>query len=97
MNKQQLATKIWASANKMRSKIEANEYKDYILGFIFYKFLSDKLESFFKEEGWEIDDLKALTDEDIEVIEDCQKKFGYYIEHKNFFRRVLIFHFYSKI
>ena len=42
MNKQQLATKIWESANKMRSKIEANEYKDYILGFIFYKFLSDK-------------------------------------------------------
>ena len=33
MNKQQLANKIWASANKMRSKIEANEYKDYILGF----------------------------------------------------------------
>ena len=40
MNKQQLASKIWESANKMRSKIEANEYKDYILGFIFYKFLS---------------------------------------------------------
>ena len=41
MNKQQLASKIWESANKMRSKIEANEYKDYTLGFIFYKFLSD--------------------------------------------------------
>ena len=41
MNKQQLANKIWESANKMRSKIEANEYKDYILGFIFYKYLSD--------------------------------------------------------
>ena len=41
MNKQQLANKIWESANKMRSKIEANEYKDYILGFIFYKFLSE--------------------------------------------------------
>ena len=41
MNKQQLANKIWASANKMRSKIDANEYKDYILGLIFYKFLSD--------------------------------------------------------
>ena len=39
MNKQQLASKIWESANKLRSKIEANEYKDYILGFIFYKFL----------------------------------------------------------
>ena len=48
MNKQQLASKIWESANKMRSKIEANEYKDYILGFIFYKFLyepTDALES----------------------------------------------------
>ena len=40
MNKQQLANKIWASANKMRSKIDANEYKDYILGLVFYKFLS---------------------------------------------------------
>ena len=34
MNKQQLAAKIWESANQMRSKIEANKYKDYILGFI---------------------------------------------------------------
>ena len=34
MNKQQLAQKIWASANQMRSKIEASEYKDFILGFI---------------------------------------------------------------
>ena len=52
MNKQQLAAKIWQSANKMRSKIEANEYKDYILGFIFYKFLSDKLEKFVIEQGF---------------------------------------------
>lgn len=29
MNKQQLAAKIWEAANQMRSKIEANEYKDY--------------------------------------------------------------------
>ena len=43
MNKQQLAAKIWESANRMRSKIEANEYKDYILGFIFYKYLSSRL------------------------------------------------------
>jgi len=38
MNKQQLAARIWASAQKMRSsKIEAQQYKDYLLGFIFYK------------------------------------------------------------
>ena len=51
MNKQQLASKIWESANKMRSKIEANEYKDYILGFMFYKFLSEKEEQEFREMG----------------------------------------------
>ena len=33
MNKQQLAQKIWASANQMRSKIEASEYKDFIRSF----------------------------------------------------------------
>lgn len=49
MNKQQLATKIWESANKMRSKIEANEYKDYILGFIFYKFCQRKNLSFLEK------------------------------------------------
>lgn len=49
MNEHQLASKIWTAANKMRSKIEANEYKDYILGFIFYKFLSDKEELFLKK------------------------------------------------
>jgi len=42
MNKQQLASKIWAAANKMRSNIDADKYKDIILGFIFYKFLSNK-------------------------------------------------------
>lgn len=57
MNKQQLASKIWASANKMRSKIEANEYKDYILGFIFYKFLSDKEEELLLKDGWKEEDI----------------------------------------
>ena len=36
MNKQQLASKIWEAANRMRSKIEAHEYKDYILGTFFF-------------------------------------------------------------
>lgn len=60
MNKQQLANKIWESANKMRSKIEANEYKDYILGFIFYKYLSDKEVKFLKDEGYDDELLKPL-------------------------------------
>ena len=63
MNKQQLASKIWESANKMRSKIEANEYKDYILGFMFYKFLSDKEVKWLKENDWTDEYLQDLTEE----------------------------------
>lgn len=74
MNKQQLANKIWESANKMRSKIEANEYKDYILGFIFYKFLSDKEVDFLKKDGYEETDLQEHVHENNEELVDyCQQ------------------------
>ncbi len=63
MNKQQLANKIWESANRMRSKIEANEYKDYILGFIFYKFLSDKEVDRLKKDGYGEDDIREYVHE----------------------------------
>lgn len=70
MNKQQLANKIWASANKMRSKIEANEYKDYIIGLIFYKFLSDNEVNYLKSIGWTDEDIVTLVEnhEDQEAI-----------------------------
>ena len=68
MNKQQLASKIWASANKMRSKIEASEYKDYILGFIFYKFLSEKEVIFLKENYYKQADIETLTEEKIDEL-----------------------------
>ena len=96
MNKQQLANKIWASANKMRSKIDANEYKDYILGLIFYKFLSDN------EVNYILKDMKGASDEEKQaaleslvenyedenskvIIEYCKNNIGYFIEYKNLF------------
>lgn len=85
MNKQQLASKIWESANKMRSKIEANEYKDYILGFIFYKFLSDKEVKYLKENDWTDEYLPELTEEDDETVESIQKNLGYFISYDNLF------------
>lgn len=84
MNKQQLAAKIWKSANEMRSKIEASEYKDYILGFVFYKFLSEQEERYLKKEG--------ATDEEIKEIEEysdeassVQRNLGYFIHYNNLF------------
>lgn len=101
MNKQQLANKIWASANKMRSKIDANEYKDYILGLIFYKFLSDN------EVNYILKDMKGASDEDKKaaleslvenyddenskiVIDYCKNNIGYFIEFKNLFSTWLL-------
>ena len=85
MNKQQLASKIWESANQMRSKIEANEYKDYILGFIFYKFLSDKEENLFFEINGEDSDIRDLIEEDEDYVKYFQEKIGYFISYENLF------------
>lgn len=85
MNKQQLASKIWESANKMRSKIEANEYKDYILGFIFYKFLSDKEVDFLKKRGMSDAELQSLAESDRRTVDFCKANLGYFIAWKNLF------------
>ncbi len=85
MNKQELANRIWESANKMRSKIEANEYKDYILGFIFYKYLSDQEIKFLKENDFDDADIKELREDEIETLEYVQRNIGYFISYENLF------------
>lgn len=101
MNKQQLANKIWASANKMRSKIDANEYKDYILGLIFYKFLSDNEVNYILKDmkGASAEDKQAALESLVENYEDenskvvidyCKNNIGYFIEYKNLFSTWLL-------
>ena len=90
MNKQQLANKIWAAANKMRSKIDAIEYKDYILGLIFYKFLSDNEVNYLLKAGWREEDLVNLVedydDENAKLIIDyCKNNIGYFIAYDHLF------------
>ncbi len=85
MNKQQLAAKIWESANQMRSKIEANEYKDYILGFIFYKYLSDKLVRFAKSEDFSDEEIRALSESDLETVDHIKSNIGYFIAYQHLF------------
>ena len=40
--KQKLEQQLWNIANELRGKMGADEFRDYILGFIFYKYLSEK-------------------------------------------------------
>lgn len=85
MNKQQLASKIWESANKMRSKIEANEYKDYILGFIFYKFLSETEVARLKAHDFADEELPTLVENDAEIVEFVKGECGYFIPYEHLF------------
>jgi type I restriction enzyme M protein len=57
--RKQLQQQLWNIANTLRGKMGADEFRDYILGFIFYKYLSEKVQRFADAEflrakrGWE--------------------------------------------
>lgn len=46
--KRVLEQQLWNIANTLRGKMNADEFRDYILGFIFYKYLSEKMNIFRK-------------------------------------------------
>ena len=82
MTKQELAAKIWDMANKMRSKIRASEYKDYILALMFYKFLSDNELEYLKNNGFTQEEIEECSEELLEYTRDA---LGYAISYKNLF------------
>ena len=47
--KKELHTKLWKMANALRGNMDANEFKDYILGLIFFRYVCEHEESEFKE------------------------------------------------
>lgn len=49
----------------MRSKIEANEYKDFILGFIFYKYLSEREPELFRKDKLSEEEMKKVDEKDV--------------------------------
>ncbi|MBO6215666.1 MAG: type I restriction-modification system subunit M, partial [Lachnospiraceae bacterium] len=86
MNKQQLASNIWALANELRGKVPAATYKDYMLGFLFYKYLSDKEESYLINRlDYSKDELAEVTEEDDQIKKYCMDNLGFFISHKNLF------------
>ena len=44
--RRQLQQQLWSIANTLRGKMSADDFRDYILGFIFYKYLSEKIERY---------------------------------------------------
>ena len=63
-NAHDITAQLWEMANHLRGKMEAPQYRDYILGFMFYRFLSEKQEHYLVESG-------AIEPEAGKTVNDC--------------------------
>ena len=90
--KQKLKIQLWKIANELRGKMDADEFRDYILGFIFYKYLSEKQNLFAKKllETEQTKEYRLVTDEgDLEAIkEESLEKLGYFLYPNELFNAV---------
>lgn len=92
--KKLLEQQLWAIANILRGKMDADDYRNYILGFIFFKYLSEKLE-IYANEILEPDNLKYIDLEEekdkmyIDAVKKaCIKKLGYFLKPSELFSSI---------
>lgn len=91
--KSSLETKLWSIADELRGNMDANEFKNYILGFIFYRYLSEKLELYLNKE-LEEDQLtfqEAYKDDDFksDLQEEAINNLGYFLEPQYLFNTII--------
>lgn len=95
---QKLRTQLWAVANNLRGNMSANEFMYFSLGFIFYKYLSEKIEKYadqalendeitFKQ-LWESQEEEALELQE-EVKKQCLENIGYFVEPQYLFTSII--------
>jgi len=94
--KRQLNQQLWNIANTLRGKMDADEFRDYILGFIFYKYLSEKME-LYANDILKVDKIQYLAipedtrqgQEYLEAIrEESLEKLGYFLKPSELFGQV---------
>ncbi len=94
--KRQLNQQLWNIANTLRGKMDADEFRDYILGFIFYKYLSEKMELYANEilkedkiQYLNISEDSKTGQEYLEAIkEESLEKLGYFLRPSELFGQV---------
>ena len=92
-HKKALEKQLWNIANSMRGNMSADEFRDYILGFIFYKYLSERMD-IYADELLKADDIKfdaidETTDEGQEYLSAIQEEaidhLGYFLKPSELF------------
>lgn len=94
--KRLLEQQLWNIANTLRGKMNADEFRDYILGFIFYKYLSEKMvryaDSILKQDRVKYNDIDENTElgkQYIEAIkEEALLKLGYFLKPSELFSQI---------
>ena len=92
-NKQQLEQQLWNIANTLRGKMGADDFRDYILGFIFYKYLSEKIHSYadkiLKPDGILYEDIDEATPKGEKYLKAIQAEaldtLGYFLKPSELF------------
>ena len=92
-HQKELCNKLWAMANALRGNMEAYEFKNYILGMIFYYYLSDRTEKYManllKDDGISYEEAWADEEYKTAVIEEALRDLGYVIEPQYLFRKMV--------
>lgn len=91
-----LEQQLWNIANTLRGKMNADEFRDYILGFIFYKYLAEKMEIFansiLKEDKIQFREIKEDTVEGSAYIdairEEALETLGYFLKPSELFSEI---------
>lgn len=92
-HKKALEQQLWNIANTLRGKMGADEFRDYILGFIFYKYLAEKMEMYantiLKEDGIKYSEIHEKSKDGKEYIEaireEALEKLGYFLKPSELF------------
>jgi type I restriction enzyme M protein len=95
-HKKTLQTQLWNIANTLRGKMGADEFRDYILGFIFYKYLSERMHLFadeiLKHDGIQFDQIDETTKQGAEMLaaiqEEAIERLGYFLKPTELFHKV---------
>ena len=93
----QLEQQLWNIANTLRGKMDADEFRDYILGFIFYKYLSEKMrllaDKMLSEDNIKYIDVNENTSDGKELLDairdDAIDSLGYFLKPSELFSSIV--------
>jgi type I restriction enzyme M protein len=88
----ELHRRIWKIANDLRGSVDDWDFKQYVLGFLFYRFISENLVSYVNADEWRVNpkfDYAALSDKDADHgRRDTVKEKGFYVLPSQLFQNI---------